>query len=406
MNQLAELNGSDSLASVDGEPLLSSAYLRVAVISDAAPGRNGVGAYYQDLLEQLAPHFQQTVLFSPRLENGRWKTGMAFPLPGDRTQKLCIPNPRSLGRSLRALNPQVVIVATPGPYGLLGARLASGLNIPVLAGFHTSFEQLTQLYWQGSWRGRLVHSLFARSHRYLFHRSRCVLGNSRAMLELAERMGAPATGLIGTPVSAEFALAPRTPYTGELKRVLFAGRLAAEKNLDAVLEAARAHPQLQFSLAGDGPLRQSLEASVAALPNVRLLGWLSREQLRAEVDRHDLLLLPSHFESFGTIALEVMARRRLVLVSAGCGITQWPQLRAGLSVMQEGETAAQALARLVEQTPQERQARAELGESAALGLNTDCLNHWRALLVHTAEARSTTLPEVKHRIAQPAQAQP
>lgn len=401
MNQLTQLNRPGEPESVEFDPAVSSAHLRVAVISDAAPGRNGVGAYYQDLLEQLAPDFEQVVLLSPRLENGRWKTGLAFPLPGDRTQKLCIPNPRSLGRALRALNPQVVIVATPGPYGLLGARLASGLKLPVLAGFHTSFEQLTQLYWQGSWRGRLVHSLFARSHRYLFRRSRCVLGNSRAMLALAERMGAPATGLIGTPVSADFALAERTPYSGELKRVLFAGRLAAEKNLDAVLDAARAHPGLQFSLAGDGPLRQSLERAAAELPNVRLLGWLSRGQLRDEVDGHDLLLLPSHFESFGTIALEVMARRRLVLVSSGCGITQWPQLRAGLCVMEEGETAAQALTRLGEQTPVERLACAESAEAAALALNTDCLNHWRALLVHTAEARAT-LPEVKPRLATPA----
>lgn len=393
MNQLANLSALNQ-QTTDREPQAPNNLLRVAVISDAAPGRNGVGAYYQDLLEQMAPHLEQDMLLSPRLENGRWKAGLALPLPGDKTQKICIPNPRALGRSLRAFKPQVVIVATPGPYGLLGARLAGRLNIPVLTGFHTSFEQLTKLYWPGSWRGRLVHALFAYSHRYLFQRSRCVLGNSAAMLELAERMGAPDTGLIGTPVAADFALSDRIPCTGELKRVLFAGRLATEKNLDAVLEAARAHPQLQFSIAGDGPLRQTLEKAASKLPNLTMLGWLNREQLRHHVDDHDLLLLPSHFESFGTIALEAMARQRLVLVSPGSGIVQWPELRAGLFVIAEHETATKAIDRLVELTSEERQRHAQHAAQAALALNKACLDHWLDLLAHTADARAT-LPGVK-----------
>ncbi|WP_051234493.1 glycosyltransferase [Marinimicrobium agarilyticum] len=362
--------------------------LRVAVISDAAPGRNGVGAYYQDLLEQLGPQMSEVQLFSPTVENGRWRTGLALPLPGDRTQKLCVPNPWALKRALRRLRPQVVVVATPGPYGLLGVRLARRAGIPVLAGFHTSFEQLTQLYWQGSWRGRLVHSLFERSHRYLFAGARSVLGNSRDMLELAERMGAPATGLIGTPISAEFALTERRPYGGELERVLFAGRLAAEKNLEAVVDAASAHPSVQFSIAGDGPLRARMAAAAEALPNLKLLGWLDRAALRAEVDHHDLLLLPSHFESFGTIALEAMARERLVLVSSGCGIVQWPSLRSGLSIIHPEESAASALQRLREKTAPQRRELAQTAAGLALSLNERCLAHWCELLRHTVDSRS------------------
>ena len=374
-------------------PLLLPESLRVAVVSDAAPGRNGVGAYYQDLMEQLAPELERIVLFSPRVEGGRWRAGLALPLPGDRTQKLCIPNPWALRQALRELAPQVMIVATPGPYGLLGARLAKSLGIPVLAGFHTAFEQLTELYWQGSWRGRLVHRLFDRSHRYLFARSRSVLGNSRDMLELAQRMGAPSTGLIGTPISAEFACTPRRPYGGQLRRVLFAGRLAAEKNLAAVIEAARVHRDMVFSIAGDGPLRRELTDAARACPNLRLLGWLDREALRAEVDDHDLLLLPSHFESFGTIALEAMVRERLVMVSSGCGITQWPELCPGLTIIDPSQSAAEALTQLRARTPAERRERACTAAQVASALNERCLAHWCELLTHTVAQRST-LPSV------------
>lgn len=355
--------------------------LRVAIVSDAAPGRNGVGAYYADLLEQLAPRMASVSLFSPRVEAGRWQAGWTLPLPGDRTQKLCFPNPRGLRRELIEAAPHLVIVATPGPYGLTGARLADRLGLPVLAGFHTAFEQLSELYWHNSWRGKVVHGLFERSHRYLFTRARAVLGNSEVMLALARRLGAARTELIGTPLSAEFATSPRPGYGGDLKRVLFAGRLAAEKNLSAVIEAARAHPDLLVSVAGDGPERERMRRAAAELPNLRLLGWLDRAALRAEVDHHDLLLLPSHFESFGTIALEVMARERPVLVSDGCGIAHWPGLSEGLSVIGSAETVAGALDRLRAESPATRRERARQAARLALALNERCLGHWAELML-------------------------
>jgi len=367
--------------------------LRLAVISDAAPGRNGVGAYYQDLIGQLAPQMQAVQVFSPRLAGDRWDCGLALPLPGDSTQKLCLPNPFRLARELRELDPHLIIVATPGAYGLLGAFMARRMDRPLLVGFHTAFEQLTQLYWRGSWRGRAVYRLFQWSHRYLFRRAQSVLANSQEMLDLAQRMGARHSRLIGTPLSRDFALAAASDYPGELNKVLFAGRLAAEKNLDAVLEAARSLPDWQFSIAGDGPLRARMEAAAEGLSNLRVLGWLNREQLRAEVDAHHALLLPSHFESFGTIALEVMARCRLVVVSRGCGIAQWSSLRAGLSVIEPDAGATEVLRKLAGLSPAQRLERARRGRDLALSLNNRCIEHWQQLL-HSSLKAPSDLPRL------------
>jgi len=370
---------------------LSNASLRLAVISDAAPGRNGVGAYYQDLIGQLAPHMQALRIFSPRLVEGRWDSAMALPLPGDTTQKLCLPNPFRLARELREFDPHLIIVATPGAYGLLGAFVAQRLRRPLLVGFHTAFEQLTQLYWQDSWRGQAVYKIFQWSHQYLFRRAQSVLANSREMLDLAQRMGARHSRLIGTPLSRDFALAPVVGYQGDLNKVLFAGRLAAEKNLDAVLEAAQSLPDWQFSIAGDGPLRARMDEAAERLPNLRVLGWLNREQLRDEVDAHHALLLPSHFESFGTIALEVMARCRLVVVSRGCGIADWPSLREGLNVIEPGARASEVLRELAGLSPTQRVERAHRARDLAMSLNNHCIEHWQQLL-HSSLGAARDLP--------------
>ena len=47
--------------------------IRLLAISDAAPSRNGAGAYYQDLLEQMEGKLAATRLYSPTIDaTGRW----------------------------------------------------------------------------------------------------------------------------------------------------------------------------------------------------------------------------------------------------------------------------------------------------------------------------------------------
>lgn len=354
--------------------------LKVAVISDAAPVRNGVGAYYFDLTEQLKPYVARIAVFSPTIEDGRWEAGLVLPLPGDRTQKLCVPVPWSLQRELNVLKPDVILVPTPGVYGLLGTYLAGRMGVPVLAGFHTSFEHLTDLYWRGSVRGWAIRKYFERSNAYLFKNASSVLVNSSAMVSLSKRLGASSVKLIGTPIPIAFSHYPLKPYEGAFRRILYAGRLAAEKNIEAVLQTARFMPELHFTIAGDGPLRFTVEKAAGELLNVNYIGWLDRDVLRDEVDTHDALVLPSHFESFGSIALEAMSRRRLVVVSDGCGISQWSELAAGLCIMRRKEALWRTFSRIDKMSPQKRIGMAEQAYQAADHFNQRVIRHWCELL--------------------------
>jgi glycosyltransferase involved in cell wall biosynthesis len=360
--------------------------LNIAIVSDAAPARNGVGTFYVDLTKHLKKFVNRIEILSPTVVDDKWKAGLVLPLPGDKTQKLCFPNPFSLRRQLQDIDPDLVLIATPGVYGLFGAMLAARMGIPAIAGFHTSFEKITELYWKHSAAGKIVQGYFKVSNNYLFKKCPLVLANSEEMILQAERMGAKQTRLITTPVSATFTDHPVREHSGELKRVLFAGRMAPEKNLEAVIEAAKALPDMQFTLAGEGPLRNQMEAEAATLDNLRCLGWCSREQIREQIDQHDALILPSHFESFGTIALEAMTRKKLVIVSTHCGILDWSALQPGLHVMQ-GNKLADKLGELASLTNSERITLAEKAHSVSLGANNTCLNDWFQLLLENARAR-------------------
>lgn len=355
----------------------------LAVISDAAPARNGVGAYYQDLVQHMEAYLGRVAVFSPLINDGRWRAGMSLPMPGDTTQRMCMPNPVELKRWLDEVRPHAVIIPTPGPYGLLGAYLANRMGVPVITGFHTSFEQLTDLYWADSVMGKIAFRYFERSHRYLFGKATEVLANSDNMLELAHQLGASQPMLMGTPIPAEFINTPVLPHAGVIRRCLFAGRLAAEKNVAAVFAAAERHPHIEFTVAGDGPLRREVEHQTRRLRNLTYIGWLSRQGLREQIDAHDALVLPSHFESFGTVAMEAMVRQRIAVVSAGCGIAQWPNLAAKLTVLSPGMTLSDALASLQSRSSGELVSQAQAGAEAAMRVHEQCISHWLQVLTQS-----------------------
>lgn len=318
---------------------------RVLIVSDAAPHRNGVGAYYADLIEQLQRSVERTELLSPTVSEGEWKGGWSIPMPGDTTQRLILPNWLTIEKKIEAFKPTVIIVPTPGPFGLIAAIAAKRHNVTLVVGFHTWFEKLSHLYW-GRVQGNLTQAYFEYSHKLLFKLADHVFANSTEMIEIARQQGADDAQLMGTPVAQRFITESLMKAPAKLGTYLFVGRLAAEKNLSQIVDAAREHPQLSFTIAGDGPEKLWLLEQVKGLPNVHYLGWVGREQLHCVMDQHDALILPSSVESFGTVALEAMARQRFVIVSQQCGISEWEQFQPGLSVMNANETLSAALSRL------------------------------------------------------------
>jgi glycosyltransferase involved in cell wall biosynthesis len=359
---------------------------RILVLSDALPERNGVGTYYRDLVDHLAGHLDRVELVCPDADAG-WRNGWSFPMPGDPTQALCVPPLRRLFRHVRDMDPDVVIAATPGPFGLLGGYFARRHRAALICGFHTHLEGLTDLYWKagpGRLFGGFSRWLVDAANRILFRGSQAVIANSPEMADMARTMGARRVRLVGTPLSQEFLGPPAGSASGRIRRVGFAGRLAPEKNIGQVIEAARRHREIEFVIAGDGPLRDSVARAQAALPNLAWLGWQPRESMRDMIDGVDMLVLPSSVESFGTIALEAMARERVAVVSQACGILGWPDLANGVFAMRRGERLADALERIVAMGPRCCRERAQAGRAAALRLGHANTRGWLDLISEVA----------------------
>ena len=80
--------------------------------------------------------------------------------------------------------------------------------------------------------------------------------------------------------------------------------------LDVVARVRQSRPMVTCRIAGDGPLRNTLEAKARALgiaDNVTFAGRLSREQVFGLMRRSKVLLHTSRFESFGLVFAEALA---------------------------------------------------------------------------------------------------
>jgi glycosyltransferase involved in cell wall biosynthesis len=360
---------------------------RLLVLSDAIPNRNGVGTYYEDLLTHLAPLLGHAEMIAAT-ENSIFKQKrLRTRLPGDRTQPLHFPNVRAILGRVREVDPQILLTPSIGPFSVLTWLLARGGKRALVTGFHTSFDQLAAIYWQGLRRRIFTRFLHGWSAR-LIRESVLVAVNSSAMEEEARRLGARKILRVGTTLAEPF-LHGATPHPGFIRRVFFGGRFAAEKNLGAILDAAAAHPDLEFRLAGDGPLRGEIESRAADLTNLTILDWLGRERILREIDDSDLLVLPSKVESFGSIAFEGMARDRIVLVSEGCGIASWPDLLPHLHRVPRNSDLAAAIADLRTRRPEDLRERARCAGVAARAFHHATLDQW---VEHLARCAGDTAP--------------
>lgn len=102
------------------------------------------------------------------------------------------------------------------------------------------------------------------------------------------------------------------PLTTRRPFLLFVGRLAWRKGLRRLLQAFALlrSASLRLVLAGEGPLRESLESEATRLgiaERVDLLGFCERPLLRTLLRRTRCLVLPSDYEGFPLVLLEAMA---------------------------------------------------------------------------------------------------
>jgi glycosyltransferase involved in cell wall biosynthesis len=228
----------------------------------------------------------------------------------------------------------LVHIHTPFIAHYAGVRFARRARLPLIATYHTFFEEYLHHYVPVL--PRALSRRLARS----FTRSQCaavqaLIAPSEPMRAVLTAYGVSTpihvvpTGLAadrfragdGQAVRAHAGIAPQRPL------VTYIGRVAHEKNIGFLIEVFRevlkSVPEALLVIAGEGPAREALRAQVAALGlagQVHFAGYLERDG--ALLDCYaaaDVFVFASRTETQGLVLLEAMAQGAPVVSTAELG---------------------------------------------------------------------------------------
>ena len=393
--------------------------MRVLFVSDVYfPRVNGVSTSIRTFRGDLAQLGVETTLVAP-----------AYPGAGDDADPSIIRVPsgavprdpedrRFLGRHLRrvldanlAAKIDLVHIHTPFIAHYAAARFARTHGLPVVATYHTFFEDYLHHYVPILPRG--IGRWIARR----FTLSQCddvseLVSPSAPMREALQAYGVttpievlptglPAESFIqgnGARFRKAFDLPPDRPL------LLYVGRVAFEKNIDFLLRMfvpLHAHcPDAMFVIAGEGPALPHLTKLARELgleSHVRFIGYLDRgTELPDCYAAANAFVFASRTETQGLVLLEAMAQGTPVVSTAELGTRSILTTGCGAYIVPEEEvTFAAAVSealQLAPDSPRRAQLRAHAESWASHAMARRLVDFYSRVVTNAAQPAGVTNP--------------
>jgi len=267
--------------------------LKLAIATDAwLPQVNGVVVSLCSTVEELNRRGCHPELITP-------DQFVTMPMPGYASIRLAMAPRFGLRRKLARFKPDIVHIPTEGPIGWAARNWCLEHDVPFTSAFHTRFPEYASVrtglneehFWPIIRRfhapsqailvatGSLERELRGRGFGPLHHWSR---GIDRSIFRPEGAQHAETDGMPG-PV------------------LLYVGRVAPEKNLQAFLDAPVRGTKV---IVGDGPALSGLRQ---AYPDAKFLGALFGEELACAYRAADCFVFPSLTDTFGVVIIEALA---------------------------------------------------------------------------------------------------
>ena len=265
----------------------------IAIVTDAwHPQTNGVVRTLATTCDVLRDWGHEVTVISP--EEYR-----SFPAPTYPEIRLALTWPGEVGRRLTKIAPDAVHIATEGPLGFAARRYCVRRKVPFTTAYHTQFPDYLAR------RTFLPADAFWPYIRW-FHRpaQRIMVATETIRAQLREQGLAHLSHWSrGVDLECFTPHAPSPPEYAALKGpiLLYVGRVAVEKNIEAFLDCD--YPGTKV-VVGDGPARAALQAK---FPDAVFMGKRTGEELAGCYAGADVFVFPSRTDTFGLVMIEALA---------------------------------------------------------------------------------------------------
>lgn len=382
----------------------TESHANICLFTDTAGDANGVSRFIQDIAREADKrNFGFYVITSTLKERFDYKSNIInfkpaarFPMPFYPELDLVMPAYFKFKRKVKEIKPNLIHVATPGPVGFCGMRIAAELNIPKAGVYHTNFPA----YIRDNTKNKMAENITTRFMRRFYKNFSKVFARSDEYIEILkhdiqipdDRLHRILPGTNVTKFHRGFRDTDMWKnYEGVDKdavKALYVGRLSKEKNLPFLLEAWEKYtqnrpenaPRSQLICIGEGKYLEEKEAWLQK--GVVFLGYRGGEELSKLYASCDFFLFPSLTDTLGQVVMEAQSSGLPVVVTDVGG----PQTVINLDGQSGFVVPTDDLAKwsaIIEKLVSDHALRAELGENGfqsiqKLSIENSFEDFWKA----------------------------
>lgn len=310
--------------------------LSVALFSDSAlPILNGVSISIDALVRELRSRGHSVHVFTTSYpghtdEDPNTHRFRSIRTPWTMDYPLAVPPFYPMLREFRKQEFDLIHTHTPFTVGFVGLRWAESHEVPIVSTYHTNYDKYA--YYMPLTPKRYLRYKIAKHLNFYYSSVQHVVTPSEASRRWLLRhsvktpisvipTGVPAPKMIDrSDARSALGILP------EQRIVLYAGRIAKEKNIGVLLSAMQAafkrDPDLFLMVVGDGPAREEYSLLARKLgigDRVKFVGFVPRSDVDAYYAAADLFAFSSMTETQGLVVVEAMSYGLPALVVQGGG---------------------------------------------------------------------------------------
>jgi phosphatidylinositol alpha 1,6-mannosyltransferase len=288
---------------------------RVAIFAEAfLPKVDGVSKTAYLTMHYLKQTGRDVIVFAPDIAPHSVGDVEVVPLPSvgipqAPETRIAIPHP-TISQHLDAFKPDLIHLFSPAIMSVSGMIAARQLNIPVIANYQTDLPGYANVY------GMSMLSQLTRDWlRYIHNGCHLTLAPSQWTMRELQSWGYRRLRRWGRGVNSERFNPKHASYAWRARLLngrpadsllcVYVGRLANEKRIDLLLEAART-PGVALTIIGDGALRDELERQFEGT-GTHFTGYLFGDDLAQAFASADAFMFTGGNETFGQVVQEAMA---------------------------------------------------------------------------------------------------
>ena len=225
-----------------------------------------------------------------------------------------------MGEVLNRFRPDLIHITGPSEVGMLGARLSYEMELPLAASWHTNVHEylarrsdwlIRYLPRQSLVTEQTIEDLTLAAAVKFYSMAQVLYAPNPELCDLLRRATGRPCHLMPRGVDASlFHPSKRKRVPNDRDQILgFVGRISVEKNialLPRIQEELESlgHRNFRFLIVGHGGDEPWLRER---LPRAEFTGVLRGEELSAAYASMDLLVFPSHTDTFGNVVLEALS---------------------------------------------------------------------------------------------------